>query len=205
MLSVIKLLRIHQYIKNLLVFAPLFFSFNFGWNELQNASIAFFIFCLLTSGVYVFNDLMDIKSDKNHPVKKHRPLASGAVSPQTGKTLIIIFSIFPLLFAFFINTNLFIILGIYLILNIAYSVKLKHLAIIDLFIIAVGFLLRLFAGSIMINTDLSMWIIIMTFLLALFLGLAKRRSDVLLSLRNMKVRKNIDGYKHAKTIDFCFR
>ena len=192
--SIIVLLRPEHYVKNLFIFAPLFFSFKFNIINISNSLLAFFLFSLVASSAYVFNDLMDIDEDRNHPIKKLRPLADGRVSFTSAKILIASLAIIPLLIAVTINMNLFFVLFLYLALNFMYSLKLKHITIIDISIIAAGFILRLFAGSFSINEDLSMWIIIMTFLLALFLALAKRRDDVLLAISGTKTRKNIDGY-----------
>jgi len=193
--QIFKLFRVHQYIKNLFIFMPLLFSFSFSdVSNNINTFIAFALFSLLASSIYIFNDLMDIEEDKAHPIKKNRPLASGKVTKQTAQLLIILISFFVLSTALFINLNLFAVLFVYFILNIAYSLKLKHISILDIFIIATGFVLRLFAGSAVTGIELSMWIIIMTFLLAIFLALAKRRDDVLLSLAGQETRKNIDGY-----------
>jgi 4-hydroxybenzoate polyprenyltransferase len=137
---------------------------------------------------------MDIEEDRQHPKKKHRPLASGAISKNTAKILILFLSIFSFLMAFLVNINLFSVLVFYFLLNVAYSLKLKHITIVDIFIIATGFVLRLFAGATVIDNQLSMYIIIMTFLLALFLAIAKRRDDVVLSSQGKETRKNIDGY-----------
>jgi len=174
---------------------PLLFSFSFESSANNiNTLVAFVLFSILASSIYIFNDLMDINEDKEHPKKKNRPLASGAVSKQAAQLLIILLSFFSLTIALFVNIQLFTILFIYFILNIAYSLKLKHISILDIFIIATGFVLRLFAGAAVTGIELSMWIIIMTFLLAIFLALAKRRDDVLLSLDGQETRKNIDGY-----------
>ncbi|MBE0515047.1 decaprenyl-phosphate phosphoribosyltransferase [Sulfurimonas sp.] len=193
--EIIKLFRIHQYIKNLFIFLPLLFSFSFG-NSQDNLSVlvAFLLFSLLASSVYIFNDLFDINEDRAHPTKKNRPLASGSVSKSTAITLMLLLSLTSLGITLFFNTELFTVLFLYFILNIAYTLKLKHIAILDIFIIATGFVMRLFAGSSVTDITLSMWIILMTFLLALFLALAKRRDDVLLSLEGQETRKNIDGY-----------
>lgn len=189
-----KLLRVHQYIKNLFIFAPLFFSFNFSNQAFISVSIAFVLFSLIASSIYVLNDLMDIKEDQQHPTKKFRPLASGKVSKSTAKIMIVSLSGFSLITSYIFSPSLFTILLIYFILNILYSLGLKHITIVDIFIIATGFVLRLFAGSSVIDAPLSMWIIIITFLLALFLALAKRRDDVLLASKGKEIRKNIDGY-----------
>jgi 4-hydroxybenzoate polyprenyltransferase len=137
---------------------------------------------------------MDINEDRAHPKKKYRPLASGTVPLKTAKILIALLSLSSLSISFIFSFDLFLVLFVYFILNIAYSLKLKHISILDIFIIATGFVLRLFAGSAVAGIELSMWIILMTFLLAIFLALAKRRDDVLLSLGGQETRKNIDGY-----------
>lgn len=174
---------------------PLLFSFSFSDAQNNiNTLVAFILFSLLASSIYIFNDLMDIKEDRAHPKKKYRPLASGKVSAKTAKMLILLLSLSSLTLSFIFNIELFAVLFLYFILNILYSLKLKHIAILDIFIIAAGFVLRLFAGSAVTAIELSMWIILMTFLLAIFLALAKRRDDVLLSLDGQETRKNIDGY-----------
>jgi len=192
--SILKLLRPHQYIKNLLVFAPLFFTFSFNLEQVIDCVVVFMLFSLIASSIYILNDYMDIEEDRQHPTKKYRPLASGKISRKNAKMLFFALSIPSLMAAYLINIELFLILLIYFILNIAYSLKLKHITIIDIFIIATGFVLRLFAGASVIDNQLSMWIIIMTFLLALFLAIAKRRDDVLLASQGKETRKNIDGY-----------
>lgn len=188
------LLRPHQYIKNFFVFAPLFFSFAFTKTNLVLTFLTFAIFSLLASSVYIFNDLLDIEEDKKHPTKKFRSLASGRVSKQNAIILFLLLSVISLGISFFISSRLLVVLLVYFGLNIAYSLKLKHITLVDIFIIATGFVLRLFAGASVMDISLSMWIIIVTFLLALFLALAKRRDDVLLSSQGKETRKNIDGY-----------
>lgn len=195
MVEIFKLFRVHQYIKNLFIFMPLLFSFSYmDAHDNIYTLITFVLFSLLASSVYIFNDLMDINEDRAHPTKKYRPIASGAVSTKRAKSLILVLSLTSLSLSLVLSFKLFIVLLIYFILNILYSIKLKHIAILDIFIIATGFVLRLFAGSVVTDINLSMWIILMTFLLAIFLALAKRRDDVLLSLEGQETRKNIDGY-----------
>ncbi len=193
--NILKLMRPYQYVKNIFIFAPLLFSFNFDDNaKIITTLIIFILFSLLASSVYVLNDLMDIQEDKAHPTKKNRPLANGSVSIGVAKFLFVFLSAISLIGSFFISIELFYVLVAYFILNISYSLKLKHISIVDIFIIATGFVLRLFAGSVATDIHLSMWIIIITFLLAIFLALAKRRDDVLLSMSGAQTRKNIDGY-----------
>jgi len=194
MKEMITLLRPHQYLKNIFVFAALIFAFNFTPTALLYASIAFICFSLIASSIYILNDYMDREEDKKHPTKKNRPLANGTVSPSNAKLLFILLSTLTFTGSFLFSPELFGVLLFYFLLNILYSIKLKHIAIVDIFIIATGFVLRLFAGAVVTDTPLSMWIIIITFLLAIFLALAKRRDDVLLSNQGKETRKNIDGY-----------
>lgn len=192
--SIIKLLRIHQYIKNLCVFAPLLFAFHFTIEGFAQAMVAFVLFSLIASSIYVFNDLMDIEEDRQHPTKQFRPLASGAINKREAYSIIAVLAGVSMLTASFVDPRLAGVLGFYFLLNIAYSIRLKHIPIVDIFFIATGFVLRVFAGSFATDIPPSMWIIIMTFLLALFMALAKRRDDVLLASAGKATRKNIDGY-----------
>jgi decaprenyl-phosphate phosphoribosyltransferase len=190
------LIRPHQYVKNFFIFMPLFFVGKITEPQiLLNALIAFVAFSLSASAIYILNDYQDIENDRLHPHKKFRPLASGAVTCK---------------FAFALMTGLFFIggvvmgllslkalgvLGAYVVLNVAYSFYIKHIAILDVTTISIGFVLRLFVGSIVTDIPLSKWIVIMTFLLALFMALAKRRDDVLLYLdTGKKMRKVVNGY-----------
>ncbi|CAA6802132.1 MAG: UbiA prenyltransferase family protein [uncultured Campylobacterales bacterium] len=194
MREIIKLLRPRQYIKNLFVLAPLLFSFMFTLQSVTSSILAFALFSLIASSIYILNDIMDVNEDQNHPEKKHRPLVSGKVSIKTAKAIFVFLSTATLIITYFVNIDLFFVILFYFVLNILYSIKLKHISILDISIIAVGFVLRLYAGSVVIDSSLSIWIILMTFLLALFLALGKRRDDILLSDMNLKTRKNIDGY-----------
>lgn len=192
----IELMRPSQYFKSLFIFAPLFFGLKIANIELLvRTGIAFVSFSLIASAVYVFNDFHDIEEDKMHPTKRNRPLASGSISKKAALWLMLVLLLIGLSIATRLGRQMLYIVFIYLVVNIAYTLKLKHVAIIDVFIIAAGFVLRLFIGSAVTNIELSMWIILMTFLLALFLALAKRRDDVLIFLSSGdKARKVIDGY-----------
>ena len=195
MKNIIKLLRPKQYLKNVFIFAPLFFSFSFFDLEKTYLSIlAFVVFSISASGIYILNDLFDIEEDQKHPEKKHRPIASGEIGKKTAYVMMASFLTISLSAAYLINLGLFIILAVYVVNNVLYSLKLKHISILDIVMIAIGFLLRILAGGVVTGIHISMWLIIMTFLLALFLGIAKRREDVILSERGMQTRKNIDGY-----------
>ena len=189
-------MRPHQYIKNLFVFLPLFFALKITDTALlTNAFIAFIAFSLTASAIYTLNDYHDIEEDRQHPKKKSRPLASGAISKSQAIVIMAVLGIAGFALMATLSLKAVGILAAYVIMNIAYSFYLKHVAILDVTIIAIGFVLRLFIGSAVTDIPLSMWIVIMTFLLALFMALAKRRDDVLIYLdTGKKMRKVIDGY-----------
>jgi 4-hydroxybenzoate polyprenyltransferase len=189
-------MRPHQYIKNLFIFLPLFFALEItNTTLLLQALIAFIAFSLSASAIYTLNDYYDIEDDRLHPKKKIRPLASGAISrPQAITIMSVLFGIGLVLMSL-LSLKATLILVTYIVINIAYTIWLKHIAILDVTTIAIGFVLRLFIGSAVTNIALSMWIVIMTFLLALFMALAKRRDDVIIYLETgKKMRKVIDGY-----------
>lgn len=191
----IKILRPEQYIKNIFIFAPLFFSLSFFSLEKYLQSIsAFIIFSLAASGIYILNDLFDIKEDQQHPEKKFRPLASGEISKTIAYLVMFLLLLSSLIVAFLFNIYFFYVLTAYILNNLFYSFGFKHISILDVSMIAIGFLLRVLAGGAVTSINISMWLIIMTFLLALFLGIAKRREDVNLSEQGLKTRKNVDGY-----------
>ncbi|MEN9336304.1 MAG: hypothetical protein RLZZ500_1291 [Bacteroidota bacterium] len=190
----LRLLRPEQYSKNGFLFAPLFFSGSFTWAQGMQTLLAFFAFCCIASAVYIFNDSKDIAADRIHPVKKNRPLAAGTVTLKEGYTLASILLGIGLAVGYWSNPRVVWVLGIYIGINYLYSVRLKHIALVDVSLIAFGFLLRLLAGSFASDTTLSIWIIIETYLLALFLALAKRRTDFILHLEGISTRKNIDHY-----------
>lgn len=189
------LMRPHQYVKNFFMFLPAFFALHiFEWQTLLRTAWAFGAFSLLASAVYIFNDYQDREADRQHPEKKHRPIAAGAVSPLAALLLMGVLAVIGLCNFFLLGNGELLLAGIYVGMNIAYSLKLKHIAIVDVCIIAVGFVLRIYIGAAAGNIPLSMWIVLMTFLLALFLGFAKRRDDVLLAATGKDVRKAIEGY-----------
>jgi len=192
----IKLMRPHQYIKNLFIFLPLFFALKITHIELlSNAFIAFIAFSLTASAIYTLNDYHDIEEDRLHPKKKYRPLASGSISKSQAIIIMSLLSIAGFVLMASLSLQAVAILATYVLMNIAYSFYLKHVAILDVTIIAIGFVLRLFVGSAVTGIPLSMWIVLMTFLLALFMALAKRRDDMLIYLdTGKKMRKVIDGY-----------
>ena len=194
--DILELIRPHHYIKNLFIFLPLFFSGEItNLKLLINTAIAFVSFSLIASSVYIFNDYRDIEEDCRHPKKRTRPLASGKISRREGITLMVVLFMLGFSLMALISTYATAILAAYVIMNVAYSLYLKQVAILDVVIIAIGFVLRLFTGSAVTGIVLSEWIVVMTFLLALFIALAKRRDDVLIYLETGKeMRKVIYGY-----------
>ena len=194
--SVIKLMRPHQYVKNIFIFLPIFFAMRItDVTALTHAFIAFIAFSLVSSSIYVLNDYFDIEADKIHPKKKNRPLASGAISKSEAKKIMLALFSLGILIILSISLKGALILAFYALMNVAYSIKIKHVSIVDMVTIAVGFVLRLFVGSAVTGIVLSKWIVIIVFLLALFLALAKRRDDVLIFLKDgTKARKVIENY-----------
>lgn len=201
---IIKLLRPHQWLKNLFVFLPLFFGRSMlDTNLLLVCVLAFFAFSFASSGIYCLNDICDVEADRKHSIKKNRPIASGAISNMAGIIIMVICFVvaFMLLYCGCSNGTFFpacAILLIYIILNIAYCFYLKRFAIVDVFTIAVGFDLRIFFGGVVTNIVLSHWIVLMTFLLALFIAFAKRRDDVMEFERTgVRLRHNVARYNQS--------
>ncbi|MEM6801982.1 MAG: decaprenyl-phosphate phosphoribosyltransferase [Bacteroidota bacterium] len=193
----LSLLRPHQYIKNLFLFLPAFFSLQIKDVEvLLRTALAFVAFCCMASAVYILNDYKDREADREHPQKKHRPLAAGTIGIAQAFILMGTLIILSFISSIYLGKTVFYLLSAYVFINVLYSFKLKHIAIVDIFIIALGFVLRIAVGAYAAPEPIhySKWIIIMTFLGALFLALAKRRDDVLLAAKGQKVRKSIDGY-----------
>jgi decaprenyl-phosphate phosphoribosyltransferase len=191
----LKLIRVEQYIKNAFVFAPLFFSGSFlNGDLLLKTIICFVCFCLASSSVYILNDYFDVKEDQLHPIKSKRPLAAGTISKKNALLLFVTLLISSLVVSFSSNNAVFYTIVFYVILNVFYTLILKHIALLDINIIAVGFVLRILAGGFAANVEPSIWILIETYLLALFLALAKRRTDFIHHSNGLEVRKNIEGY-----------
>jgi 4-hydroxybenzoate polyprenyltransferase len=192
----LQLLRISNYLKNGYIFMPAFFSGRLLEKSVfVNSCIAFAAFSLMASAIYILNDLMDIKEDKLHPEKKFRPIPSGRISKTQAYLLMGLLAAASLSIAYYLETSLTYIIGAYLLINIFYSVKLKHFAIIDIAIISIGFILRIEAGSAATGIEISKWLMMMVFLLSMFQALAKRMDDVVMNTNNqVVVRKSVDGY-----------
>lgn len=192
----LQLMRIRQWVKNVFVFLPLFFSKSLYEAEpLLSTILAAVSFSFLASTVYIINDIADRKSDALHPTKKGRPIAAGLLSVKQALLLGGLCLLLAIVPTFFLPLQVAYVLIAYLVLNIGYSFWFKHLSLVDLFVIAAGYLLRVFAGGLASDVLPSEWLILMTLLMALFLGLAKRREDVILfETEGTKARKTVDGY-----------
>ncbi|MFD0712512.1 decaprenyl-phosphate phosphoribosyltransferase [Paenibacillus sp. GCM10027626] len=201
--SVFKLLflqlRPHQWTKNLLIFAALLFSFeSISVATVVDTIIGFFLFSFVAGCVYILNDYMDREADRNHPTKRNRPMASGALNPQLAIAFGTILLLASLVSSYFLNPLFTVLLVIYFIMNVSYSLSLKHIVIIDIMIIAAGFVLRAIAGGLVIHVPFTPWFLICTMLLSLFLAIGKRRHELSLLEAGMgSHRKVLDNYSFA--------
>lgn len=191
-------MRVHQWVKNFFIFLPLFFNRQLtDVHALTNCIIAFMGFSLVASSIYCFNDIADLEADKTHPTKSKRPVASGSISKGMAYGIMaacLAAGIAILLTGQYAYSTVGVTL-IYFIMNLAYTIKLKHYSIVDAFIIALGFVLRIVLGGVCTGIFLTHWIVIMTFLLALFLAFAKRRDDVIIyKATRIKARMNVVNY-----------
>lgn len=198
----IKLLRPHQWIKNGFVFIGLLFGH--AWHDpakVTMALAAFAAFCLLASAVYVMNDLADREQDRLHPDKRHRPLASGTVGTAAAIALGIACLVGGLALAFTVAGGAPWIFLAYLLLNAAYSASLKHVVILDVFLIAAGFMLRLLAGTLGIGIAPSQWLLLCGLMLTLFLGFAKRRAELNALLEQSAGHRRVLEHYSAPMLD----
>jgi decaprenyl-phosphate phosphoribosyltransferase len=189
-------LRPKDWAKNLFLFIPLFFGREiFNADKLMHVALGFIAFSCIASSIYIINDYRDREDDRKHPVKCKRPLASGAVSPSVAMIICFILLIAGFGLAGWIRDKFLFVLGIYFVINLAYSLGLKSISILDIMLLAAGFVLRIKGGSVISYVPLSEWIVIMVFLLAVFMAIGKRRDDVLLKLSSgTDMRKSIKGY-----------
>jgi decaprenyl-phosphate phosphoribosyltransferase len=199
MKALIRLIRPKQWVKNMFVFIPLFFGGRlFNLSDFMDALIVFIAFCFVASSIYCFNDVIDAEADRKHPVKRLRPVASGAVSVPQAYAIMTFMFVLSVLVTILLSVHWIEVVGVivfYFLLNIAYCAKLKQYAIVDVCVVAFGFVLRIMAGGIATDILLSNWIVLMTFLLTLFLSFAKRRDDVIkMNESGVELRKNITRY-----------
>jgi len=177
--ALVRTLRPHQWVKNAFVLAPLVFSKHLlDSSYVVRAALATLCFCALSGAVYAFNDVRDVDADRNHPTKKHRPIAAGALSERAALIASVVLATAALTGAALLSTNLALVCGVYLVQNLLYSLRLKQVAFVDVMLIAGGFLLRVYAGAVAIDVPASPYLLWCTVLLALFLGLGKRAHEM---------------------------
>ena len=196
--ALIKTMRPRQWTKNVFVLAALVFDLKLRDPEAIVRSLAgFLLFCLLSSVVYIVNDILDVQADRKHPTKRNRPIASGVLPIQIALTAAIILVILTLLGAYFLSFGFFVISAVYLLQNLVYSNWLKHIVLIDVMVVASGFVLRVAAGVSLISVErFSPWLYVCMTLLALYMGFGKRRAELalLVSGAASSTRKVLDGY-----------
>lgn len=194
----LKLMRIHHYLKNVLIFLPLIFSQNlFDGLLLKKTLVGFLSFSILSSIVYVINDIQDVEKDKRHSTKCKRPIASGAVSVKSAYALVIVISVIGVILNYLacgLNFKAWALVAMYISFNFAYSMGFKNLPIIDITILVSGFLLRVLYGSSITYIEVSKWLYLTVIAMSFYLGLGKRRNE--LKTEGSKTRKVLKYYNH---------
>ncbi|GAB4338463.1 MAG: decaprenyl-phosphate phosphoribosyltransferase [Candidatus Abyssubacteria bacterium] len=192
-MGLVQAMRPTQWVKNLIVFAVLIFSMNlFNVEMFGRTSLAFLFFCILSGTVYIINDYADLENDRQHPVKSQRPMASGALAPEFAIRAAVLLTLVGLGGSFALGVKFGLVAMAYYALVVSYSFYLKNVVILDVFAIALGFVIRALAGGIVINRPISDWFLVCTLFLSLFLALAKRRNELLLLEE--------DAHKHRKAL-----
>jgi 4-hydroxybenzoate polyprenyltransferase len=179
--ALVETLRPQQWVKNGFIFAALIFSQSLTrWDRCRQVLLATLVFCVVSSAAYILNDIFDAPEDRHHPTKKLRPIASGRLSARAAGMVGAVLAGGGLLAAWRLNNGFFKIVVAYLAVNVLYSTFLKHIVLLDVFIVAAGFLFRVIAGGLVIHVPISPWLIVCTTLLALFMALSKRRHELVL-------------------------
>jgi 4-hydroxybenzoate polyprenyltransferase len=181
MFALLRAMRPHQWVKNFFVLTPVVFAGRlFEQAAALRAAAAFGVFCAAASAIYLFNDIRDREEDRRHPLKRRRPIASGALSVSAASTAAVILVMLALAGAWVLGMPFAVVLGLYLVSNVAYTAGLKRVVILDVLLVAVGFLLRVEAGGVVVGVEVSSWLLLCTLFLALFLVVSKRRHEVVL-------------------------
>lgn len=185
LLALLESLRPAQWVKNGFVFAALIFSRSLmDWHRTERVALAAVVFCLISGAGYLFNDILDAAEDRQHPVKRLRPVASGRLSVRVAASAAALLALAVLAGAWVLDREFFLVTASYAVLNGLYSLFLKRVMLLDVFVIAAGFVLRVLGGGVVIHVEISAWLIVCTTLLALFLALTKRRHELVLLGRN---------------------
>jgi 4-hydroxybenzoate polyprenyltransferase len=192
--AVLTSLRPTQWVKNLFLFAALIFSQSLGVpSKSLQVCWGFILFCLLTSGIYLINDLFDLQEDRKHPIKSQRPLPSGQLSRSGAIVIAVLLIVVSLAFAFKLHVQFGLVALAYFSLNFVYSAYLKHVVILDVMLVAAGFVLRAVAGAVVIEVEISSWLFICTILIALFLALSKRRHELIVLAEDSSGHRRVLG------------
>ena len=200
--ALVDALRPRQWVKNLLLLAPLLFSHNiFALPTLGWSLAGFVLFCLMSSAVYLFNDVKDREADQQHPQKRSRPIAAGEVSVAVALGTACVLAIAAVAGSVFVDPRFALIVTAYGVMNILYSTWLKHQVILDVFVLAAGFVLRAVAGALAIDVVMSDWLLICTTLLALFMGLCKRRHECIALGTERAGHRYVLGQYNPKLLD----
>ena len=201
MRPVVRLLRPEQWLKNFFIFAPLIFSKHlFNEAYLATAVQAFVVFSLLSSTVYIFNDIADREADRLHPTKRNRPIAAGKISISQAIGIAIGLLLVIGLLMTLLNAKFLFIAAVYFVLNLGYSFFLKRVVLVDVFIVAAGFMLRVLAGAFAINVQVSEWLVLCTLFVSLFLSISKRRAELMI----VKNSANYEGRAVLREYDLEF-
>ena len=181
LIQYILLMRIHQWIKNSIIFAGIIFGRKLSDPDaILKSFFAFLLFSVIASCQYVVNDYLDRKEDALHPEKKHRPLASGKIDPSLALLLTVVILPLALIFAYMLHPYFFALCSFYFCFNLVYSKYLKHIVILDVMSISIGFVIRAISGAVVVGVSFSSWLLLCTFMLALFWGFSKRRGELIL-------------------------
>ena len=187
--AALSLLRIPQWVKNFFLFAPLIFSKHlFEAGYFWTVAVAFTVFCLISSAVYIINDIADREVDRRHPIKRTRPLAAGTLTSSAAVVLALLLLSLSVALAKDLPENFQLVATLYVVMNVAYSFWLKHIILLDVFIVASGFMVRVLAGAYAIDVAISHWLVLCTLFISLFLSTSKRRGELVMS-------QQVEGYE----------
>ena len=203
--GMLRTIRPHQWVKNLFVVAPIVFGRAVDdVSAVVNTALAFVAFSMAASSVYVLNDLTDIEADRAHPVKCKRPIPSGVISVNLARGMLVVMVLIALSISFYLNLYVMGTIVGYLLLNVAYSFRLKHIAYVDVLCIATGFELRVLCGTFAPDIPPTVWLLLLTFLLAAFLGFGKRLHELVQGEHATKQRRVLEHYNQQTLVGLLF-